>query len=286
LKKIVRAPGSATVVNAIATGCGSAFGINLDIIAKAKLIPSEIKCSSDIGADPKLMEYCAKEVIEYYGVKTGVKIETESALPQGSGLSSSSATSNAVVKALALLISEEFNLRPLNHREIINIAIDASLKAGVTITGAFDDASASYFGGITVTNNMERELIIKEKFQKQNILIYMSDKMSITANSDVKKMKLLSPLVAVAFDLACKRDYFKALNLNGLLYSTSLGFDTQIAMDALEAGAFAAGLSGTGSSFVAISDNQHKEDIRDVWSSYPGKVIETQVDNLGTQVIK
>ena len=38
MKKTIRSPGSATIVNAIATGYGSAFGIDLDIncIAKTK----------------------------------------------------------------------------------------------------------------------------------------------------------------------------------------------------------------------------------------------------------
>ncbi|MDR3222642.1 MAG: shikimate kinase [Methanobrevibacter sp.] len=285
MKKIVRSPGSATIVNAIATGYGSAFGINLDIIAKGKLISSKIKCSTDVNTNTNLMELSAKEVINYYGVKTGVDIDIESKLPQGSGLSSSSALSNSVVSLIANLISEEFGLKSLTDEEIINLAIDASLKANVTITGAYDDATASYFGGITVTNNLKREIIIREKIEEYNILIYMPDTVSLTADSNVKKMKLLSPLVNVAFDLASKKEYFKALTLNGLIYSASLGFDAKIALDALENGALASGLSGTGSAFVAISNNQYKDDIFDVWSSYPGKVLETQVDNIGTKLI-
>jgi shikimate kinase len=284
LKKIVRSPGSATIVNAIATGYGSAFGINLDIIAKGKLISSKIKCSTDVNTDTNLMELSAKEVINYYGVKTGVDIDIESKLPQCSGLSSSSALSNSVVSLIANLISEEFGLKSLTDEEIINLAIDASLKANVTINGAYDDATASYFGGITVTNNLKREIILREKIEEYNILIYMPNTVSLTVDSNVEKMKLLSPLVDVAFDLASKKEYFKALTLNGLIYSTSLGFDSKIALDALENGALASGLSGTGSAFVAISDNQYKDDIFDVWSSYPGKVLETQVDNIGTKL--
>jgi shikimate kinase len=36
MKKSVRSPGSATIINAIATGFGSAFGIGLDIECDAK----------------------------------------------------------------------------------------------------------------------------------------------------------------------------------------------------------------------------------------------------------
>ena len=36
MKQTVRSPGSATIINAIATGFGSAFGIGLDIKCRAK----------------------------------------------------------------------------------------------------------------------------------------------------------------------------------------------------------------------------------------------------------
>ncbi|MDR1820272.1 MAG: shikimate kinase [Methanobrevibacter sp.] len=286
MKKIVRSPGSATIVNAIATGYGSAFGINLDVIAKGRLTSSsKIEYSTDISTDTSLMDLSIRKVLDYYGVETGVDIKVESKLPQGSGLSSSSALSNSVVSLIANLVSEEFSLKPLTDDKIINLAIDASLKAGVSITGAYDDATASYFGGITVTNNIKREIIFREEIEEYTILIYVPDTVSLTKNSDVEKMRLLSPLVDVAFDLASNKEYFKALTLNGFFYSTALGFDTEIALKAIKNGALASGLSGTGSAFVAVSDNQNKDVIFDVWSSYPGKVIETQVDNVGTNLI-
>ena len=171
--KIVKSPGSATIINAIATGYGSAFGIDLSIIAEARLGKPGIHCSSDLGADPKLMNICVKNVLNHYdisadnsledsitnldfGTGEGIEIKTESNLPLGSGLSSSSALSNAVVKAASSLIESNFNLKPLSDMELINLGIESSLEAGVTITGAFDDASASYFGGITITDNSNR----------------------------------------------------------------------------------------------------------------------------------
>ena len=81
--------------------------------------------------------------------------------------------------------------------------------------------------------------------------------------------------------LTCNREYFKALTLNGLLYSATLGFDSTIAIDALSAGAMASGLSGTGSSFVAIVEDDSIDDVKETWEKYEGNVIKTQVDNEG-----
>lgn len=284
MKKIVRSPGSATIINAIATGFGSAFGIGLDIICEAKSMPDSINCSNDVGADTSLMELCVEKVFDYYNIdkeEFGIDIKTKSNLPMASGLSSSSASSNAIVKATSLVICDEFDLKQLDDLEIINMAIDASLDAGVTITGSFDDATASYFGGVVVTDNKNRKFIINEKMEDYPILVYMPNFYSKSGDSDPERMKLLSPLVETAFGFAKQKEYFKALTLNGLIYSATLGFDSTIAIDALEAGAIASGLSGTGSSFVAVVDNDVIDDVEESWGKYEGKVIRTKVDNDG-----
>ena len=288
MKKSVRSPGSATVINAIATGFGAAFGIGLDIKCCANTQNSSITCSNDVGAPTTLMEICAKKTFEKYGISSddfGMNFKTESELPMASGLSSSSALSNALVSISSKIIAEEFNLMPLDDLEIINLAIDASLEAKVTITGSFDDATASYFGGVVVTDNKNRKFIIKEKMEEYPVLVYMPNFGFKSGSSDVGRMKVLSPLVETAFGLARSGDYFKALNLNGLIYANTLGFDSNIAIDALEVGAIASGLSGTGSSFVAICEDEAIDDIKETWSKYEGKVIETKVDNIGCQFI-
>jgi shikimate kinase len=285
LKKTVRSPGSATIINAISTGSGSAFGIKLYVTAEAQIKSSGVKCTSDLEVNPKLMEICVDKVLKYYQVDTGVEIKTQSSLPLASGLSSSSATSNAVIMATAHLISDEFGLKPMNNMEMLNLGIDASLEAGVTITGAFDDASASFFGGITITHNFERQIIHQAKMKKHNILIYMPDRKSLTAQSDVNRMKLLSPWVKLAFEQAVHGQIYEALTLNGILYCAALGFDPKIALDALDSGAIASGLSGTGPSFVAVVDDNSKERVQEIWSTYPGRVITTEVDNEGTKVV-
>ena len=211
----------------------------------------------------------------------GSRSPTPSSIPMASGLSSSSASSNAVVKAASAIISEEFNLNPLDDSEIVNMAIDASLDAGVTITGSFDDATASYFGGVVVTDNKNRKFVLKEKMDDYSILIYMPNFHSKSGDSNVGRMKVLAPLVETAYGFACKRDFFKAINLNGLIYSSTLGFNTSIEIDALESGAMASGLSGTGSAFFAIVDETSLNDVYESWQNYEGQIIETETDNFG-----
>lgn len=287
LKTVVKSPGSATVINAIATGCGSAFGIGRYVTAEVELKSSKINCKSDKDVDTTLMELCVKKALKKFDIDTGVSVKTFSNLPVASGLSSSSATSNAVTMATLLAISNEFSPEyKVNDFEILNMAIDASLEAGVTITGAFDDASASFFGGLTITDNMKRKILRSQEMENQNILIYMPDKKSITAQSDVERMRLLSPYVKLAFHEALNGDIYKALTLNGLLYCASLGYNPDIALDALSAGAIGAGLSGTGPSFVAITEDKYLDAVLNSLNSYEGEVMHVEVDNEGTKEIK
>jgi len=291
LKVKVRSPGSATVINAISTGCGSAFGIQLYITVEVELTSnSKITCKTEDDVDTSLMQICVENVLKKFQIESGVKVKTKSNLPIASGLSSSSATSNAVVLATIHALLNTYEIKPntnisLDDMGIINLAVDSSLQAGVTITGAFDDASASYLGGLTITNNLQRKIIRRDKWNEHNILIYMPDKKSLTRDADVARMKLLAPWVKLAFKEALKGNIHQALTLNGFLYCTALHYNPDIALDALEAGAVAAGLSGTGPSFVAIADDNNSPLIMDAWKSYPGKVISTKVDNQGTKVI-
>ena len=291
MKVKVRSPGSATVINATSTGCGSAFGIQLYITVEVELTSnSKITCKTEDDVDTSLMQICVENVLKKFQIESGVKVKTKSNLPIASGLSSSSATSNAVVLATIHALLNTYEIKPntnisLDDMGIINLAVDSSLQAGVTITGAFDDASASYLGGLTITNNLQRKIIRRDKWNEHNILIYMPDKKSLTRDADVARMKLLAPWVKLAFKEALNGNIHQALTLNGFLYCTALHYNPDIALDALEAGAVAAGLSGTGPSFVAIADDNNSPLIMDAWKSYPGKVISTKVDNQGTKVI-
>src|SRR2546430_4173592 len=48
--------------------------------------------------------------------------------------------------------------------DFAKMSVDAAFDAGVTITGAFDDACASLLGGICVTDNRDRRLLALDRF--------------------------------------------------------------------------------------------------------------------------
>ena len=301
----VRSPASATVINAISMGKGSAFGIQLYVTAEVTVLNRD--ADEEITAicksldypdmDTTLMELCVKRaydrlknVPEFDLSNITLKVETISDIPAGSGLSSSSAVSNSIVYATILTLLEEINMKledtGITKEEILNMGIDASLDCGVTKTGAYDDASASFYGGWKITDNYERKILYDYLVDYEKILIYIPNKSLYTAQTDVKAMKSLASLVEIAFSNATNKNIEKALTLNGLLYCSALNLDSQIAIDALKLGAKSAGLSGTGSAFTILLDNSSNiDEIKEALSKYPGRLIETKPDNEGSVVI-
>ncbi len=302
----VRSPASATVINAISMGKGSAFGIQLYVTADVTVINNSaeddvtIICKSldNPEMDTTLMELCVKKAYERllqipdFNLRNiTLNVETKSDIPPGSGLSSSSATSNSVVYATLIALLEEVNMTledtDITKEEILNMGIDASLDCGVTKTGAYDDASASFYGGWKITDNYERKILYDYHVEYQKILIYIPNKSLYTAQTDVKAMKSLASLVEIAFFNAVNKNIEKALTLNGFLYCAALNLNSQIAMDALKSGAKAAGLSGTGSAFtILVDDTSNITEIKEALSKYPGKLIETKPDNKGSVVLR
>jgi shikimate kinase len=68
------------------------------------------------------------------------------------------------------------------------------------------------------------------------------------------------------------------MTLNGLLYSTVLGYDSNIAVDALGAGALAAGLSGKGPAVAAVVPQESVGSVKEAWEKYGGSIIETRIN--------
>ncbi len=288
MKTTALAHGAVTLVNAIATGKGAAFGISLETKATVELnesgkISAKIKNFPD--ENTELIEICTKKVIEFLGVDYGVEIETESNIPNARGLKSSSAAANATVLAVAGSISREVSREIPDDMTLINLGIDAAIDAGVTITGALDDAAASYFGGYTITDNTQRKIVRSGEIEPLNVLLFVPDEKTYTQKVDVGITKRLAKGVDLAWQKAMNGRFNSALTLNGLLYSATLGRSIDTTLAAIDAGALAAGLCGTGPAVSALT-KADPEKIKEAWKEFPGEIIETTVNNEKARVLE
>lgn len=280
-----KASGAGTVINAIATYKGSAFGIELWTYAEVELgddfkgIEGEIEVEGEKSADTRLIERCVELVLRKFGLPLRGYVKTRSEIPVGSGLKSSSAAANAVVVATLDAIGEEAK-EEIGALEAIRIGVDAALDVGVSITGAFDDACASLLGGFVITENRKRELI-KRVEKDSEVLIFVPSEKAFTADTDVKRSRLIAPWVNIAYELALEERFEEAMTLNGFLYCAALNFSSEPMLKALECSVKGVGLSGTGPSFVALVDGEKEERLREAWSELgvEGRVIKRRINN-------
>lgn len=273
IKRRVRATvrGAISIVNAIATYSGSALGISLRVTAEACLKAGEAFGSQAVNG--KLIRNIVyntipKEIL----AENSVHISVKSEIPIGFGLKSSSAVSDAVALACSKLVKEE-----IEDYAVLDSAVLASLDAGVTTTGAYDDSTACYFGGFVVTNNRTRELIHHEKAPTNLSAIIFLPK--ATRRGNIVKLNIMSDLFGEAFKLAKAGQYWKAMNLNGMLLSTSLSAEYEPVIKAIRAGAVAASMSGNGPAIAAVSYDENIENIRAAFAKFDGSVIVSKINN-------
>ena len=267
--------GAVSIVSAIATGNGATLGI--DTFVKTRLevkdgtgihITSDNKTISSRLINKVIENVIPKRQLE----KVKLELNFQSNIPTGYGLKSSSAISTAVSLVCSKAIKKK-----LTDEEILKIGVESSLQTNVSITGAYDDACACYYGGFNVTNNYKRDLIFRGNAPSNlqaTIFLPKSRK-----RGNVKKLKNFKPAFEKAWELAKNHDYWNASILNGLATSSILNSNPELLFQLMEKGAISATISGNGPSIVAITKKGHNSNIKKELSSLEGKVIVSNINN-------
>jgi shikimate kinase len=268
--------GAATIVNAIATGKGAAFGISLETDAVVEVEEG----SGDIvvresAEDPSLAVQCVRAVAsKTIKKKVEGEVHVRSDIPVSRGLKSSSAVSNAIVLAAARAFEND-----MSDMDILLTGIEESIKAGVTVTGAFDDASACLLGGVVVTNNRSFTVLKQGRLDPDLEIVIHVPSRKIT-KAKVKELDF-SPIrtkIDQAVDHAMKGEYLKAMELNSRAYSKVLDVSEDAAELARKNGALAAGISGTGPATVALCQPGEAGSVSKAWEMLEGTVMRARMN--------
>jgi shikimate kinase len=270
--------GAISVVNAIATGNGSSLGISLVATAHVELERGRgVKFLTGKNDDRLINNIVRNTMPKSITDSNLITVRVKSEIPIGFGLKSSSAVSNAVALACSGLVAPE-----IDDMAVLDAAVRSSLDAKVSITGAYDDATACYFGGFTVTDNYSRRLIKKEPAPENLYAIIFLPRS--TPRGDVTKLSNLSGLFTDAFKLAEAGEYWKAMTLNGVLASSALSSSYKPVMAAIEHGALAAGISGNGPSVAAVGYEDEIEEVKSALSKFDGRIIVSKINNQKASV--
>ena len=275
--------GAATVVNAIACGRGAAFGIDLEADARVELEPGEgdiVMVGGSGGID--LIEGCIRSTAAHTGSgPVHGRIEVRSSIPVSRGLKSSSAVSNVVVLATARALGQE-----LDDLELLDIAIDESIRAGVTVTGACDDAAACYHGGLVVTDNTCRVVLKTGVLDPRlSVVLHIPDRMIPKDQVDKTRFGQLKGEFDRALELAVKGDYPKAIAVNSKATAMALDLSDEASEAAREAGAYAAGITGTGPASFALCVPDIVDAVEEAFSTFSGTVVRASLNSTPSKEV-
>jgi len=286
-KAVAISHGAATIVNAIALGKGAAFGVDLWTKAEVELTEEPQVIKGEITSDPAestvLIEKTVTRVLQHFGAEKcfGARVKTWSNIPIARGLKSSSAAANAVALATVATLG-----KTLDDLAVVKLGVDAAFDAKVTVTGAFDDACASYFGGVVVTDNLKRKVVKRFTLSEDlTVLFHVPSNKAYTGDSDVDRLRTVKPLVEIAYKEALKENFWAALTLNGLIYSSALGLSVSVALDALAAGALAAGLCGKGPAVTAVVSSDKIDSVKTALQCHEGEVLQASLNSEKAKVL-
>ncbi len=277
MKAAARAYGAVTIVNAIPAWKGAALGVRLKTEARVELTSGSFsaKLLSTPGESTRLVIEAAKLTLRRLGEHdAGAHIETWSEIPPARGLKSSSAAANAVIMATAAALG-----RKLRPHDVLSLSAEAQLRAEVSVTGALDDSAASLLGGLVAADNKAGEVVSRWHVEERSVVILVPERKLYTASVSVEKMRALSKVFRKAYELTLSGEWQEAALINGLAVSALLGIDFKPALKAMELGALAAGVSGTGPSLYAVCSSSVAEEVREKWASSGCRVLLTRVNS-------
>jgi shikimate kinase len=235
----------------MATGRGAAFGLAFHVTAHVEDARRWRVAAKGRALPPgqgRLALRCARLAQLELGVQGPLAIDIASDIPPRRGLKSSSAVSVAVVRAVM-----DHQKAPLSNQRILEIASQAGQESGTSLTGAFDDAAACLLGGVVLTDNRRRKILKVDCLPPGlGALVRIPHQTLATAALRQTRFEKIAGLVDEAWTQARAGRYPVAMALNSLAYARILGHSLQFTMDALEQGAWAAGLSGKGPAEVAL----------------------------------
>jgi shikimate kinase len=272
--------GAISIVNAIANKKGATLGIALKVEAIVETSPGKgiTIQSKNKSISSRLINKTVEKVISKKDLdKNKITITLDSEIPTGYGLKSSSAISSAIVLACAKIFKPKFT-----DQQILLAGVEASIESKVSITGAYDDACSCYYGGFNVTDNAKKKRVHFQKAPTNLIAVIFIPKNRKRGN--LKKLKVLSSIFKIAWELAKDGIYWEAMTINGLATASILNSDSKIITTLIEKGALGASVSGNGPAIAVITKEENETVMKKVFSTLEGNIIISKISNKKAEV--
>jgi shikimate kinase len=255
MRGVGRATGAITFVNALATGIGSAAAVTLPVEAEVELVPIRATRSARIALDPECDTPLARATLLAAlqrlsrDEELDARLHIRSRVPVARGLKSSSAVSDAILRAVSNALH-----RPLSSVEIARISADVAQESGLSATGAFDDALAAVHGGIVVTENHSREVLrVAAPDPALQVVLWVPRSRHLPSSRWAAEFRARSGEGRAAVDAALRGRYDAAMERNTELVERVVGYEYRPLREELRRrGARASGVSGMGPTLAVL----------------------------------
>ncbi len=272
--------GAISIVNAIATGRGATLGIDSMVEATVSAYDgSGIHLQADSSSmSTKLVNKVVEMSVPKKELeKNRIEILLRSQIPTGYGLKSSSAISSAISLACHKIFRPRYT-----DTQVLLAGVEASIATRVSMTGAYDDACACYYGGTVVTDNYKRKIVRMERTPVNLAVVVFVPRSRKRGN--IKQLKMLGGVFQRAWDFAREGHYWNAMVLNGLAGSTILNSDPRTVAKIIEAGALGVSVSGNGPAIAAVAKKERINHVKKAFAGLEGRTLIAQVNNKKASV--
>jgi shikimate kinase len=283
-----KAKGAISIVNAVASGRGATLSVDLPTSAKVDVKEERGRWKvfqNGRQVESALASHTLRRTIMMLGRDPRAysgSVETDSLAPAGVGLKTSSSASVAIT----LAVLSAFGSRYPDAGEVLGCSVSASLASGVSITGAMDDAASCLLGGVNFVDNSSGRILSRVSLKRSlPVLIRVPGEESRRADVPARYVRRFSEVADSIFKIGIEGNTWKAMTLNGLLFSSIYSYAPSAALRAIERGALGSGLSGTGPAVAAVFDDERDAGrlARD-WADDGAEVIRTTTSDGGATV--
>ena len=280
------AHGACSLLHAAGTGYGASMALDLPILVRVLDKKSKREVHDNDGLLPHVVDAWTDAGHVLPIERENLHWAVHSKIPAQEGLKSSSALCVAATRALC-----DSTDTTLELHEIVAIAVDAQLRAGITLTGSIDDTWACAAGGWKLINANEPDvaqglLLEGDGPAKDEWMVLLISRGPREARPLLEDFIPHQQQFIQALNAIQDGNELVALTLNGrgVIGATKDHKARILANDALVNGARAAGLSGSGTAIVIVIPIQLEGVIQRLKTWYESKhpkftIIETRFKN-------
>ena len=268
------ANGAVSILHAMGTGKGCSIPVKLQTVVNIHDEPRTV-----VGDEHDLLSH----ISSIWG-KNGFPLpsvfgwEVVSNVPTGQGMKSSSALACAAIRAL-----DKASWTGLSDFEIVDLAVEAQIKSGCSITGSMDDTWAAISPGWKVVDPSAppNNSILFEGELETGLTVMIGLRGRRKTTPEKEAFSRNSQIFDRAFASLINGSILDALSSNGMAVAASTDdFEAlRISNLMIASGALAAGISGSGPAMVIVCYKQDKEFLESQLKQFCRQVLITEFTN-------